>query len=63
MGAAACGVAAAMGTLMNSTHRQSRYDDHVARLLDEAVYHSEHLRLGDAAIGQQQPSLMAQAGT
>jgi len=22
------------------------YDDHVARLLDEAVYHSEHLRLG-----------------
>jgi ArsR family transcriptional regulator, nickel/cobalt-responsive transcriptional repressor len=22
------------------------YDNHVARLLDEAVYHSEHLRLG-----------------
>ncbi|MBF6249137.1 ArsR/SmtB family transcription factor [Nocardia farcinica] len=22
------------------------YDDHVAQLLDEAVYHSEHLRLG-----------------
>jgi len=22
------------------------YDDHVAKLLDEAVYHSEHLRLG-----------------
>jgi DNA-binding transcriptional ArsR family regulator len=22
------------------------YDDHVARLLDEAVYHSEHMRLG-----------------
>lgn len=33
------------------------YDDHVARLLDEAVYHSEHLRLGlrDAAAGQQGP--------
>ncbi|MFT3660254.1 MAG: metalloregulator ArsR/SmtB family transcription factor [Gordonia sp. (in: high G+C Gram-positive bacteria)] len=24
----------------------SLYDDHVAQLLDEAVYHSEHLRLG-----------------
>lgn len=24
----------------------SLYDDHVARLLDEAVYHAEHLRLG-----------------
>ena len=24
----------------------SLYDNHVARLLDEAVYHSEHLRLG-----------------
>jgi hypothetical protein len=22
------------------------YDDHVAMLLDEAVYHAEHLRLG-----------------
>lgn len=22
------------------------YDDHVAQLLDEAIYHSEHLRLG-----------------
>ena len=22
------------------------YDDHVAELLDQAVYHSEHLRLG-----------------
>ena len=22
------------------------YDNHVAKLLDEAVYHSEHLRLG-----------------
>jgi len=24
----------------------SLYDNHVAQLLDEAVYHSEHLRLG-----------------
>lgn len=24
----------------------SLYDDHVAQLLDEAVYHAEHLRLG-----------------
>ncbi|MGI9157008.1 MAG: ArsR/SmtB family transcription factor [Marmoricola sp.] len=24
----------------------SLYDDHVAELLDQAVYHSEHLRLG-----------------
>jgi DNA-binding transcriptional ArsR family regulator len=35
------------------------YDEHVAMLLDEAVYHSEHLRLGsrdepgrDAAAGR-----------
>lgn len=26
----------------------SLYDSHVAQLLDEAVYHSEHLRLGQA---------------
>lgn len=26
----------------------SLYDDHVASLLDEAVYHAEHLRLGAA---------------
>lgn len=25
------------------------YDDHVAALLDEAVYHAEHVRLGRAA--------------
>lgn len=24
------------------------YDDHVAELLDQAIYHAEHLRLGDA---------------
>ena len=33
-------------------HREGRnvsyalYDDHVAQLLDEAIYHAEHLRLG-----------------
>ncbi|MET3808831.1 DNA-binding transcriptional ArsR family regulator [Nakamurella sp. UYEF19] len=27
----------------------SLYDDHVASLLDEAVYHAEHVRLGDSA--------------
>lgn len=26
----------------------SLYDDHVASLLDEAVYHAEHVRLGDS---------------
>ena len=34
------------------------YDDHVARLLDEAVYHSEHLRLGlRDAVPEKQPAL------
>jgi hypothetical protein len=33
------------------------YDDHVARLLDEAVYHSEHLRLGLRDYGHAQPAL------
>jgi len=49
------------GTRHGKTTVYALYDDHVARLLDEAVYHSEHLRLGlrDAAIGQQQPSLTA----
>jgi DNA-binding transcriptional ArsR family regulator len=27
----------------------SLYDDHVASLLDEAVYHAEHVRLGESA--------------
>ncbi len=27
----------------------SLYDSHVASLLDEAVYHAEHVRLGDSA--------------
>jgi DNA-binding transcriptional ArsR family regulator len=39
------------GTRRGKTTVYALYDDHVARLLDEAVYHSEHLRLGlrDAA--------------
>ena len=34
------------GTRNGKTTVYALYDDHVARLLDEAVYHSEHLRLG-----------------
>jgi DNA-binding transcriptional ArsR family regulator len=34
------------GSRHGKTTVYSLYDDHVARLLDEAVYHSEHLRLG-----------------
>lgn len=34
------------GTRDGKTTVYALYDDHVARLLDEAVYHSEHLRLG-----------------
>ena len=41
------------GTRNGKTTVYALYDDHVARLLDEAVYHSEHLRLGlrDQAAG------------
>jgi ArsR family transcriptional regulator, nickel/cobalt-responsive transcriptional repressor len=35
-----------MGTRHGKTTVYALYDDHVARLLDEAVYHSEHLRIG-----------------
>jgi DNA-binding transcriptional ArsR family regulator len=34
------------GTRQGKTTVYALYDDHVARLLDEAVYHSEHLRVG-----------------
>lgn len=36
----------------------SLYDNHVAQLLDEAVYHSEHLRLGlsDRVTAETEPS-------
>ena len=39
-----------LGLVATTRHGKSTiyalYDDHVARLLDEAVYHSEHMRLG-----------------
>ncbi|MGC0363521.1 DNA-binding transcriptional ArsR family regulator [Rhodococcus sp. 27YEA15] len=34
------------GTRSGRSISYSLYDDHVAQLLDEAVYHIEHLRLG-----------------
>jgi ArsR family transcriptional regulator, nickel/cobalt-responsive transcriptional repressor len=34
------------GTRRGRTIEYALYDDHVAQLLDEAVYHAEHLRLG-----------------
>jgi DNA-binding transcriptional ArsR family regulator len=34
------------GTRQGRNTLYALYDDHVERLLDEAVYHSEHLRLG-----------------
>jgi DNA-binding transcriptional ArsR family regulator len=34
-----------VGTRAGRSIVYSRYDNHVAQLLDEAVYHSEHLRL------------------
>ncbi|WP_227984765.1 ArsR/SmtB family transcription factor [Nocardia spumae] len=34
------------GTRAGRSIVYSLYDNHVAQLLDEAVYHSEHLRLG-----------------
>ncbi|WP_040797980.1 ArsR/SmtB family transcription factor [Nocardia higoensis] len=35
-----------VGTRTGRSIVYSLYDNHVAQLLDEAVYHSEHLRLG-----------------
>jgi DNA-binding transcriptional ArsR family regulator len=39
-----------LGVVAAARHGRSTvyalFDDHVARLLDEAVYHSEHMRLG-----------------
>ena len=34
------------GTRSGRSIVYSLYDNHVAQLLDEAIYHSEHLRLG-----------------
>jgi DNA-binding transcriptional ArsR family regulator len=47
------------GTRHGKTTVYALYDDHVARLLDEAVYHSEHLRLGLRDAAAQQPVLTA----
>jgi len=48
------------GTRHGKTTVYALYDDHVARLLDEAVYHSEHLRLGlRDDVAEQQPALAA----
>jgi len=38
-----------IGTRQGRSIVYSLYDNHVAQLLDEAIYHSEHLRLGLAA--------------
>lgn len=35
-----------VGTRAGRSVVYSLYDNHVAQLLDEAIYHSEHLRLG-----------------
>lgn len=35
-----------VGTRAGRSVIYSLYDNHVAQLLDEAIYHSEHLRLG-----------------
>lgn len=35
-----------VGTRSGRSIIYSLYDNHVAQLLDEAIYHSEHLRLG-----------------
>jgi ArsR family transcriptional regulator, nickel/cobalt-responsive transcriptional repressor len=35
-----------VGTRAGRSIVYSLYDNHVAQLLDEAIYHSEHLRLG-----------------
>jgi DNA-binding transcriptional ArsR family regulator len=48
------------GTRHGKTTVYALYDDHVARLLDEAVYHSEHLRLGlRDDVAERQPALAA----
>ena len=37
------------------------FDDHVARLLDEAVYHSEHMRLGLRELAPRQDAVQVTA--
>lgn len=48
-----------VGTRQGKNTVYALYDEHVAMLLDEAVYHSEHLRLGirDAVGGPAAPEL------
>lgn len=45
-----------MGLVSTQRHGRSitysLYDSHVASLLDEAVYHAEHVRLGDSDSGE-----------
>jgi ArsR family transcriptional regulator, nickel/cobalt-responsive transcriptional repressor len=45
-------------TRQGKTTIYALYDEHVAMLLDQAVYHSEHLRLG----GRDEPGLDVAAG-
>ena len=47
------------GSRHGKTTVYSLYDDHVGRLLDEAVYHSEHLRLGLRDEARQEDSALA----
>lgn len=46
-------------TRVGKTARYALFDSHVAVLLDEAVYHAEHLRLGapDRAPGERAPGV------
>jgi ArsR family transcriptional regulator, nickel/cobalt-responsive transcriptional repressor len=50
------------GTRFGKNIVYSLYDDHVAMLLDQAVYHIEHLRLGISDAPAQQVVAAAAAG-
>jgi DNA-binding transcriptional ArsR family regulator len=49
------------GTRNGKSTVYALYDNHVARLLDEAVYHSEHLRLGLHDQAEQQDAVTVTA--
>lgn len=49
-----------VGTRSGRSIVYSLYDDHVAQLLDQAVYHSEHLRLGLSDQPRRSPSTTAE---
>jgi len=52
------------GTRQGKNTVYALYDNHVAALLDEAVYHSEHLRLGlRDHVAQPEPAGNAEAAT